>query len=335
MMTSPEREAGHDERDVKGIRHANLQPFSRIEDNDCRMYENPYPDVDDYVIVEVTKMLDTCAYVELLEYKNIEGMVLFSELSRRARSINRLTRLGRQDVMVVLRVDKDKGYIDLSKRRATLEDVNKAEERYHKSKVVHGIMRHVSETCGVRLEQLYKDFGWDLYRRFGHAYVGFKLTVGNPDESGRVLDRYNMPENVRRALLVSIERHMTPRVIRIRADLELSCFSYEGIDAIKAALAAGKSAGTAENQVNVKLVASPLYVMFTTSTDEEEGIALLRKALDAIHAVIVTAGGSLNIKNEPRAVTDRDDHMLQLMMEELEEQGREVDGDSLSDDAHS
>lgn len=50
------------------------------------------------------------AYVSLLEYNNIEGMILLSELSRRRiRSINKLIRVGRIEYVVVLRVDKEKG----------------------------------------------------------------------------------------------------------------------------------------------------------------------------------------------------------------------------------
>ena len=49
---------------------------------------------------------------------------------------------------MVLRVDKEKGYIDLSKRRVAPEDLTACEERYNKSKMVHSIMRHVAETTG-------------------------------------------------------------------------------------------------------------------------------------------------------------------------------------------
>ena len=52
------------------------------------------------------------AYVKLLEYDNIDGMILLSELSRRRiRSIQKLIRVGRNEVVVVLRVDKEKGTV--------------------------------------------------------------------------------------------------------------------------------------------------------------------------------------------------------------------------------
>jgi translation initiation factor 2 subunit 1 len=49
---------------------------------------------------------------------------------------------------MVLRVDKEKGYIDLSKRRVSPEDIAAAEEKFNKSKMVHSIMRHAAETTG-------------------------------------------------------------------------------------------------------------------------------------------------------------------------------------------
>lgn len=58
------------------------------------------------------------AYVKLLEYDDIDGMILLSELSRRRiRSIQKLIRVGRNEVVVVLRVDKEKGVFFCPRRR--------------------------------------------------------------------------------------------------------------------------------------------------------------------------------------------------------------------------
>ncbi len=76
----------------------------------CRFYEQQYPEVDDLVIVEVRSIEEMGAYVALKEYNDIEGMILLSELSRRRiRSVNKIIRVGRLEVVVVLRVDKEKG----------------------------------------------------------------------------------------------------------------------------------------------------------------------------------------------------------------------------------
>jgi len=61
-------------------------------------------------MVNVTSIGDLGAYVELLEYNNTKGMILLSELSRRRiRSVNKLIRVNRHEVVKVLRVDTEKG----------------------------------------------------------------------------------------------------------------------------------------------------------------------------------------------------------------------------------
>jgi translation initiation factor 2 subunit 1 len=66
----------------------------------------------DLLTTDKPQIAEMGAYVKLLEYDNIDGMILLSELSRRRiRSIQKLIRIGRNEVVVVLRVDKEKGQI--------------------------------------------------------------------------------------------------------------------------------------------------------------------------------------------------------------------------------
>jgi translation initiation factor 2 subunit 1 len=69
------------------------------------------------------------------------------------------------------------GYIDLSKRRVSPEDVVKCEERYNKSKMVHSILRHVAEKTKEPIEELYKTIGWPLNKKYGHSIDAFKLSI--------------------------------------------------------------------------------------------------------------------------------------------------------------
>ena len=87
---------------------------------------------------------------------------------------------------MVLRVDKEKGYIDLSKRRVAPEDLKSCDDHFNKSKMVHSIVRHVAETTGVSLLDIQEQITWPLYRKYGHAFEAFK-EVRSP--SGHPLSR--------------------------------------------------------------------------------------------------------------------------------------------------
>merc|ERR1712156_274692 len=113
--------------------HSSAGAHRLLKMSQCRFYEKKFPEIDDVVVVNVRSIADMGAYVHLLEYNNIEGMILLSELSRRRiRSINKMVRVGKDEIVSVLRVDKDKGYIDLSKRRVSPEDVERCTEVFSK-----------------------------------------------------------------------------------------------------------------------------------------------------------------------------------------------------------
>ena len=48
---------------------------------ECRFYEEPFPEVESLVMVNVRNIAEMGAYVTLLEYNNIEGMILLSAVS--------------------------------------------------------------------------------------------------------------------------------------------------------------------------------------------------------------------------------------------------------------
>ncbi|KXH66270.1 eukaryotic translation initiation factor 2 alpha subunit [Colletotrichum salicis] len=298
-----------------------------------RYFENKYPEIDEFVMVNVKQIAEMGAYVKLLEYDNIDGMILLSELSRRRiRSIQKLIRVGRNEVVVVLRVDKEKGYIDLSKRRVSPEDIIKCEERYNKGKMVHSIMRHVAEKTLTPIEQLYETIAWPLNKKYGHAIDAFKLSITNAE----VWNDATFPtEAVSEELKSYIAKRLTPQPTKVRADVEVTCFGYEGIDAVKNALRTAEAHNDDQTQVKVRLVSPPLYVLTSTCLDKNLGITRLEEAIVEIRNSIEAAGGSLVVKMEPKAVTESDDAELQALMEKRERENAEVSGDesvSESDD---
>jgi translation initiation factor 2 subunit 1 len=306
------------------------------------MYENKYPEVDDVVMVQVKSIAEMGAYVALLEYNGIEGMILLSELSRRRiRSITKLIKVGRQEPVMVLRVDKEKGYIDLSKRRVNAEDIQLAEERFNKSKLVHSIMRHVAETTGQDLEELYSKVGWPLYKMSGHAFEAFKQMVQDPEPMWARLQEANGGEpiavltpEVKAAIMKNISRRMTPQPLKIRADVDMTCFAYDGVLHIQEAMRAAEATSTEDNPVKMKLVAPPLYVLTTQTLDKAKGIEVLNKAIEASKESIEKRKGAFKVKEAPRTVSERDDLLLQSQLSELERKNQEVAGDSDSEEEY-
>lgn len=297
----------------------------------CRFYKEKYPEVDDVVMVNVRSIAEMGAYVHLLEYNNIEGMILLSELSRRRiRSINKLIRVGKTEPVVVIRVDKEKGYIDLSKRRVSAEDVEKCTERFAKAKAVNSILRHVAELLNYetddQLEELYQKTAWpfeEKMKKKASAYDFFKQAVLDPS----ILGDCGLDDEAKEVLLNNIKRKLTSQAVKIRADIEVACYGYEGIDAVKTALKAGLACSTEELPIKINLIAPPLYVMTTSTPEKQDGLKALQIAIDKIQESISSLGGVFQIQMAPKVVTATDEAELARQMEKAELENAEVAGD--------
>ncbi|XP_047953476.1 eukaryotic translation initiation factor 2 subunit alpha homolog, partial [Salvia hispanica] len=217
-----------------------------------------------------------------------------------------------------------------------------------KSKLVHSIMRHVAETMSVDLEDLYIHVGWPLYKKYGHAFEAFKVMVNDPNSVLDTLTREitevgpdgqevkkvvpAISEEVKDALVKNIRRRMTPQPLKIRADIEMKCFQFDGVLHIKEAMRKAEAVGNDDCPVKMKLVAAPAYVLTTQTLDKEQGITVLTKAIQACTEEIERQKGKLTVKEPPRAVSEREDKLLAEHMAKLGQQNEDVSGDEDSEE---
>lgn len=139
-------------------------------------------------------------------------------------------------------------------------------------------------------------------------------------------------EAVKEELTSYIGKRLMPQPTKVRADVEVTCFGYEGIDAVKTALRAAESKHTQDTPVKVKLVSPPLYVLTSQCLSKESGIAVLESAIAAIDESIKASGGLCLVKMAPKAVTETDDAELQKLMERRAQENMEVEGDDSDDE---
>mmetsp|Transcript_1591 Transcript_1591/g.5481 ORF Transcript_1591/g.5481 Transcript_1591/m.5481 type:complete len:202 (+) Transcript_1591:685-1290(+) len=191
-------------------------------------------------------------------------------------------------------------------------------------------MLNCAQVLKIPIRECYERVGWPLYRKFGHAFDGLKLATENPDvvfdgvlDPSADLEDRKMKDTVMKVIMSRLK----PKPSKVRADFELTNFSGEGIDGIKAALQAGLAASTTKDSVKINLVAPPLFVMQTTTTDVETGKENLTKCLNVIKETIAERGGVLQIKTAPRSVSAKDDQSLAALMEDLRVKNQEVAGD--------
>jgi translation initiation factor 2 alpha subunit (eIF-2alpha) len=195
------------------------------------------PNKDDLVWVKVLQVSDTSATVVLLEYANIEGMIPYTEFTRlRIRALGKVIKAGRCEAACVLRMDAEKGYIDLSKKQVTRVEAVKCEEGYHKAKDVHSIVCHAADACEVSQASAMEAVAWRLCDKSNtrHAYDWLKDSVTNPAVLDVLNPEFQLAEAARkdaeRAVILAaaqpaLDKALAPALqaaVRARLEEELS-----------------------------------------------------------------------------------------------------------------
>jgi translation initiation factor 2 subunit 1 len=144
MEATEAEHAKTEDVNANGDSHSDDEEALTNEDFQCRFYRNEIPENGEIVVVEINSVDDTGGYVRLLEYNNMEAMILAGNTTRkRVKNVRKLLRVGTIDYMQVITTEVKDGvaYIDLSKRTVQIEEVEEKKKFFDKAKIVHLILR--------------------------------------------------------------------------------------------------------------------------------------------------------------------------------------------------
>lgn len=264
-----------------------------------RMYPNIQPQVNDVVMTKVLDYNNSRVRVSLLEY-NINGMIMIRDLSKkRVRSVRKEVKVNDEFPACVVLIQN--GEIDLSKRNLTDNEIEVCQDRYRKSKLVKSIFNQVSHIEKVELRYLYENVGYPLHERYGHTLDGFKRIVFNKE----TFDDLEIKDNVRKELIRCIARRFSLREIKMQSLIDLTCFKFEGVKAIKAALLKGDSLNTKDIPVKINLSSSPTYLITVVSSSITDAIKKITEVTEIIKKEIEERGGDFSVRQSPEIVSQR------------------------------
>ncbi len=192
-----------------------------------------YPEVDEIVLCQVTKIFPSSVFVDLLEYGNISGLVHISEVAPgRIRNLRDFVSEGRQIVCKILRIDREKGHIDLSLRRVnSTQRMEKMDEIKQELKAEQ-LVKNLAKRLKTSPESLYKDITEALFKSYSHLYLCFKDIA----EEAANLEKLGLKKDVAEPLKEMILEKFRPAKVTIDGEIILQTYHPDGVERIKALL---------------------------------------------------------------------------------------------------
>ena len=239
---------------------------------------------------------------------------------KRVNYINRLLSVGKEEVLRVLRVDTQKGFIDLSKKQVKTDEIEECKKKFGKSKAVEGIVKLLSVHTKKSMESLYKTIIWPLYKKHEHAYDALKSLLNGDD---KVLEGLKITDEVKEELMKILKVRLVAQPVKIRSAFKLSCYMFDGIDAIKESLLNGEKKGNEHIPIKFRVIGSPLYECTISTINKNEGIEVMNEALQEVKKSIEAKGGNFLIDINPMVLGENEKSIGEQMKEGKNKQEEE------------
>lgn len=190
------------------------------------------PEQDEVVLCKVTKIFPNSVFVDLIEYRD-SGMIHISEVSPgRIRNLRDYVTIGKQIVCKVLRIDRERGHIDLSLRRVNSIQQREKLDDVKQEQKAESLASNLAKKLDIPLKDLYSKLTQKIFPEYSYLYLCFKDVVSG-DINLRDLGIDNkLAEELTQAILDKFK----PPKITISGEIRLKTHSSEGLEKIKKTL---------------------------------------------------------------------------------------------------
>jgi translation initiation factor 2 subunit 1 len=246
-----------------------------------------WPEAGDLVIATIETVTDYGAYAKLDEYDK-RGLLHVSEISSSwIRNIRDFVREGQKVVLKVLRVDLEKGHIDLSLRRVTKRERIEKVLSWKKERKAEALIRGVAEKTGLPLEEVTAKTvpvitqKYDLYEAFEKAAI----------EGPEVLTDLGIDQNIAEAFANVAQERIHVKLVKVRGVLEIKVPSTNGVKVIKEAFHKAKPEKVKDAKITFYVIAAPKYQIEVQAENYKRAEDVMQKTADNITSYIHKAGG--------------------------------------------
>lgn len=228
------------------------------------------PEEDEIVLCKVSKIYPNSVFVDILEYGQV-GIVHISEVSPgRIRNLRDYVSIDRQIVCKVLRIDREKGHIDLSLRRVnSTQRLDKLEEIKQELKA-EALLKNISAELKRPVEEIYREISPKIFKEYSHLYPCFREVA----ESNCDLIKLGLDKKVASAITAAVVEKFKPKKIYMIGEIVLQTYDGAGLEKIKNTL---KTIENISSTISLSYLGAGRYKFVVEDFDYKPAEATLRK----------------------------------------------------------
>ena len=239
------------------------------------LLKKDFPEEDELVLCTVTKVQYNSIFAKLDEYDKV-GMIYIAEVSPgRIRNIRDFVVEGKKIVCKVLRVDKEKGHIDLSLRRVTETQRRNKINSIKQEQIAEKIVEMVAKKLNTNFEKLCSD----LSSKISEEYLSFYTFFEDVAKNKGLLEEIGLQKEIENELYDAIKSRIKEPIVKIGGELSLVSYAPNGIAIIKEALV--KASEPNPEKIRITYEGAGKYRLVLEAPNYKEAEKLLEKSTSA------------------------------------------------------
>ncbi|MBI5072781.1 S1 RNA-binding domain-containing protein [Candidatus Woesearchaeota archaeon] len=255
-----------------------------------------YPEEGELVICTVTKVQSHSVFVRLDEFDK-GGMVHISEVSPgRIRNIRDFVKEDKVIVCMVLRINQERGYIDLSLRRVNEGQKRKKLEEIKQEQKAEKIIEAVAQELKKKPEQLYQEIYTPISKHYLLLHQCFQDFIKNEVS----FEDVGVPAQYIKQLSEIVIQRIKPKEVYIGGKIMLQSYAPNGVELVKNALLAGIAQG--KEVLQMTYLGGGAYNVLIKGEEYKEAEQVLNKVLHAVETSVPKGKATFSfIREEKKA----------------------------------
>lgn len=236
-----------------------------------------FPQEDEFVLCTVTKVQFHSIFVNLDEYGK-SGMIHISEVSPgRIRNIRDFVKEDKKVVCKVLRVNEEKGHIDLSLRRVAETQKRLKLDEIKQEQKAEKILEFVAKDLNITLKKLFEDAIEIAFKKYSSLYEFFQQVAA---DSSAIKDT-GLDPKVSKALEEAIKLRIKEANVQVEEKLKLISYAPDGVEIVKRALSQAQEMDQNGN-ISIIYLGGGVYRVAVNAKNYKEAEKIMEKASETI-----------------------------------------------------
>lgn len=251
-----------------------------------------YPEEGELVFCTVTKIQYHAVTVTLDEYYGKQGLIHISEVSPgRIRNIRDFVEEGKKVVCKVIRVDPERGHIDLSLRRVNDSQRRNKTEAIKQEQKAEKIINIIAEKLKKNPENFYNEIAPVILKHYTYMYEAFEDIV----ENNASLEKLGIPKDVAKQIEAVVKEKIAPKKVDIVTIVSIKSYAENGLEIVKKAF---EKAKTIEPNIMTNYLGGGSYRIQITAKDYKKAEQILKQVEEAMTKIVREVKGEISFKRQ-------------------------------------